>query len=300
MKIDIKKENINYFNALASETRLKILEYLLKKPYTIKELSILLDLSMTIVSKHVRILEETNFIEILNEKAVKGIQKKCKIILRDYTLGFKRESIGYKRVTEQEISIGTYSNYEISPTCGLATKEKILGECDDIRYFSHLEKEKAGILWFGSGWIEYKLPSYLFEPENLEKIEITLEICSECPGVNLNFLSDIYFYINGKELGQWTSPGDFGDRKGRLSPKWWFLTEYGILKKITISKRGIFIDNKKVSDMTIKKLNISKNEDSIFRISAPRKTKNSGGLTLFGKDFGDYNQGIILKIYHNK
>lgn len=300
MKIDIKKENINFFNALASETRLKILEHLLKKTYTIKELSILLNLSMTIISKHVKILEEAQFIEVFNEKATKGIQKKCKIVLRDYTLGFKKEVNEYKRITEHEISIGSYFNYEVAPTCGLATKEKILGECDDIRYFSHLEKEKTGILWLGSGWLEYKLPSYLFEPENLEKIEISLEMCSECPGLNSNFLSDIYFYINGKELGQWTSPGDFGDRKGKFSPKWWFLTEYGILKKITISQRGTFIDNKKVSDITIKKLNISNKEDSVFKISAPRKTKNSGGLTIFGKDFGDYNQGIILKIYHSK
>ncbi|GHV78648.1 hypothetical protein AGMMS49944_04390 [Spirochaetia bacterium] len=55
---------------------------------------------------------------------------------------------------------------------------------------------------------------------------------SETPGTNKNWLSDITMWINTIEIGSWTSPGDFGDRRGMLTPSWWKLegSQYGLLK----------------------------------------------------------------------
>ena len=60
-----------------------------------------------------------------------------------------------------EIKIGHYTNYEVYPTCGLASSSKIIGEVDDSRYFAHPDRYDADILWFTKGYIEYMIPNFI-------------------------------------------------------------------------------------------------------------------------------------------
>lgn len=43
--------------------------------------------------------------------------------------------------------------------------------------------------------------------------------------------------MNGISLGKWTSPGDFGVMRGRLTPAWWKsdVNQYGLLKVLRIN-----------------------------------------------------------------
>ena len=43
-----------------------------------------------------------------------------------------------------------------------------------------------------------------------------MELSSEVPGTNANWPSDITLWVNEIEIGTWTSPGDFGDKRGVL------------------------------------------------------------------------------------
>jgi predicted transcriptional regulator len=174
----------------------------------------------------------------------------------------------------------------------------LIGICDDPRYFSHPERYDAGIIWFAHGEIEYLLPSFIFDkPATIKSLEISLEICSEAPGFNENFLSDIYFDLNGVSLGKWLSPGDFGNQKGIYTPKWWYLTEYGKLVTIKITTNGTYVNDQRVSDVTLEKLNLSTEFDAKLKISSPLNTTNPGGINIFGKGFGNYDQGIMVKIF---
>ena len=56
---------INVFQALASESRLKILEYLSENNYTTKELSELIGKKTSTVSKHLRILKDLGIVWFL-------------------------------------------------------------------------------------------------------------------------------------------------------------------------------------------------------------------------------------------
>ena len=51
----------------------------------------------------------------------------------------------------------------------------------------------------------------------------------------------------------------------------------------------------RLSDVTIDDLGIDYNSRMIFRIAVPQDTANCGGCTLFGEQFGDYNQAIRVK-----
>jgi predicted transcriptional regulator len=64
--------------------------------------------------------------------------------------------------------------FEIHPTCGLATTEKIIGQFDEPRYFYDPQRMSASILWFGRGYVEYTLPNYLLSSQRMAEIEIPL------------------------------------------------------------------------------------------------------------------------------
>ena len=76
-----------------------------------------------------------------------------------------------------------------------------------------------------------------------------MEVCSEAPLYNLNWPSDMTVWINGVEIGTWTSPSDFGGERGQLTPEWWPLrnTQYGLLKVWHVSERDSEVDGRPVS-----------------------------------------------------
>lgn len=299
MEIKINTDNVEFFNALASVTRLKIIEKLLPDHKNIKELAEELQLSSTIIAKHIEILEQAKIVKCESVKANRGMQKICRVILTDYHLLFEqRTQHSQEKISQFELAIGYYSSYNINGTCGLSSINALIGVCDDSRYFSHPERYNAGILWFAHGEIAYSLPSFIFENiASIKALEITLEICSEAPGINENFLSDIYFAINGVVLGKWLSPGDFGNQKGVYTPNWWYLTEYGKLVTLKITAEGTFINNEQVSTVEIVDLNLSDSADAEFKIISPVTTEHPGGINIFGKGFGNYDQGIVIKIF---
>ena len=59
-----------------------------------------------------------------------------------------------------------------------------------------------------------------------------MELSSEVPGTAANWPSDISVSVNKIDIGTWTSPGDFGDKRGVYTPDWWKLkgSQYGMLK----------------------------------------------------------------------
>jgi predicted transcriptional regulator len=158
----------------------------------------------------------------------------------------------------------------------------------------------ARILWFTNGFVEYQTPNFLTKNEKLEMLEISMEISSEFPFANDNWPSDITFTLNGIELGTWTSPGDFADIRGTYTPAWYpdNLNQYGLLKTIRITKHLTNMDGAPLSNITI--ADIPSNEDTWhLKIEVKKDAKNSGGCTLFGRGFGNYDQDIKIKTFYS-
>ena len=197
-----------------------------------------------------------------------------------------------------ELKVGHYSSYNICPTCGLASSKALIGEVDDPRYFEHPDRYNADILWFTKGYVEYVIPNFIPSSQKITQITISAELSSEAPGVNNVWPSDISFYLNDTCIGMWTSPGDFGDVKGLFTPDWWFpnWNQYGLLKLLVINKKGTFIDGLKISDVTIDSFNLDYRSGIRFRMSVDDDAAHVGGLTIFGKSFGNYGQDIKVSL----
>ncbi len=290
------KQGAMLYDALASEVRLGILDELLKNgelnlAYFAKRFNV----SNGAITAHIKKLYEAGLIEIATSSGTRGTQKICSLATDKVIIDFKSQPKMSDRVESAEIGVGNYVDYGVQPTCGLATRDRVIGRFDDPACFTYPERTDAGILWIGSGYVEYLIPNFLTEEMHLSEIQITAELASEAPGYAAFYPSDIHFSVNGVTVGYFTSKGEYNDRAGNSSPSWWFgnLGQYGKKVRIVLNEEGSFIGGIKVSDKTLRDYKIARGRQIRFRIFVPENAERRGGFTLFGKGFGDYDEGIV-------
>jgi len=292
------KSGLNIFKALSSDIRIEILELLNRyDSLNLNEIAEKLGLSNGAITMHIKKLEESGLIDITTAVGKHGIQKICYLNEDMLTVDLKKK--GEDNVYEVEIKVGHYCDYHADPTCGLATKDSIIGEFDNPRYFADPQHINAGIVWLARGFLEYRIPNYLKPNQRFSELQFILELGSEAPSYDNNYPSDIEFFVNGVKLGSWTSPGDFGGEQGKYNPEWWppHLNQYGLLKMLRINESGTYIDGCLISDVTIADVNLKQNADIKFRI-AVAESGNVGGLTIYGQHFGNYNQDLIARVIY--
>ena len=291
-------DGLETFKALGSDTRIQILNILLEnEQMSMNQLATELNISNGALTGHIKKLEECGLINISNESAGHGNQKMCSVT-QDRIIVDIKKPIDYKNVFETEIKVGQFSRHQVWPTCGIATSESVIGEFDDIRYFNHPDRFTANILWFTKGYVEYTIPNLIPSNKRITQLSISAELSSEAPGIDNNWPSDISFYINDTKIGMWTSPGDFGDVHGMFTPQWWpqNWNQYGLLKLLVINDYGTYIDGLKISDVSTLSLHLDYNSDIRLRLAVENDSEHVGGITLYGKSFGNYDQDIRVAI----
>ena len=146
------------------------------------------------------------------------------------------------------------------------------------------------------------VPNYLEDDQLPVELLISFEISSEAPGIKENWPSDISFYINNVPVCTWISPGDFGKNPGIYTPSWWDpnWNQYGLLKFLSISDNGTFIDGVKVSDVNLNDVNIIPGTPIKLKMEVAEDSIYKGGLTLFGSSFGNYNQDIKVRMQYKQ
>ena len=291
-------DGLETFKALGSDTRIQILNILHEnEQMSMNQLATELNISNGALTGHIKKLEECGLINISNESAGHGNQKMCSVT-QDRIIVDIKKPIDYKNVFETEIKVGQFSRHQVWPTCGIATSESVIGEFDDIRYFNHPDRFTANILWFTKGYVEYTIPNLIPSNQRITQLSISAELSSEAPGIDNNWPSDISFYINDTKIGMWTSPGDFGDVHGMFTPQWWpqNWNQYGLLKLLVINDYGTYIDGLKISDVSTLSLHLDYNSDIRLRLAVENDSEHVGGITLYGKSFGNYDQDIRVAI----
>lgn len=296
-------EGLEIFKALGSELRINIIKLLQENhEMNMNELATSLGITNGALTSHIKKLEESGIIQVMTERGSHGNQKVCKVAVDKIVVDVEsEENEEDQNIYNTEVKVGHYSDYDVYPTCGLATSQAIVGEVDDPRYFSHPDRINAGILWFTKGYIEYMIPNLLPSATKIDQITISLEISSEAPGINNDWPSDISILLNDVKIGTWTSPGDYGDVQGIFTPDWWFpnWNQYGLLKMIVINKKGTFVDGLKISNVTINEFNLDYKSTVRFKFEIEEDAKNVGGITIFGSEFGNYNQDIKVRIAYS-
>lgn len=284
--------------ALSSPVRLEILQLLYGKGLIIGEIAKKINIPPSSTAFHLKILEEAGLVRIEELPGTRGGMKLCSRKTDHIILDLVKKNTNVDEVFSMEMPVGAYSSFDITPTCGLCTKEGIIGN-EDVKYFFYTpERFKAGMLWTSSGYVEYQFANGIPQERKARKISVSMEICSEAPGYQEDWKSDVTVWINGKDCGTYTSPGDFGKRRGRLTPPCVSngSSQYGLQTVWEVSSSGSYVNAERVGDTTIEQLELEQNACITVRIGNKPDAVYVGGFNLFGKNFGDYNQDIILNV----
>ncbi len=296
------EEGLDVLKGLASPVRISILKLLHKQgPLNINDIAEKLNLPQSTASSNAALLEKAKLIRTDMQKARKGNQKICHSTFDEILIAF-REDYQAQQNDGIEISmpIGLYTSFEVTAPCGLCMPDGIVGLLDVPDSFLDPDRMKAGLLWFTRGFVEYQFPNNarLINTE-LQSIQFILELSSEVPGTSADWPSDITLAINGVDVGTWTSPGDFGDKRGVFTPDWWKLkgSQYGKLKNWRIGENGAYVDGVKISDVALADLDLSGHHSIRLRIGVREDAKHPGGINIFGRGFGNYDQDIVLRLH---
>jgi predicted transcriptional regulator len=292
------ESSLTLLQALSSETRLLMLSLLSHRTMNVSALTEAIGLPHSTVNFNLKQLERAGLVSIQYMPGTRGQQK---LISKRYDEVLVKlpgvEIDAAKDTVEVSMPVGNYKRVEVKPTCGLASDTKYIGMIDDPRSFFEPEHVFAQILWFKQGFVEYAFPNNLPHGAEATELELSMEICSEAPEYALDWPSDITLWINGVEVGMWTSPADFGGERGRHTPEWWSVdqTNFGLLKRWRVTDKGAFIDGEKLSKVTLKALNLTEAHHVEVRLGVKADARNVGGLNLFGRRFGNYGQDILMR-----
>src|SRR5574341_1034097 len=134
MQVEITNDYLPTYEALASKVRLRIIQLLSTSKMNIKELATELQLSSAIVTMHVKKLEAANIVK--TERL--GNKKIVSLKVDKIEVNFPKKIFQAFDTIKTAIPIGHYTNYQIEPTCGLATLTDFIGDVDYPKYFMEI------------------------------------------------------------------------------------------------------------------------------------------------------------------
>jgi len=289
-------------HALSSELRLQIIHILGNRSMNVNELAQALDMPLSTISMNVAVLEKVGLIGSETQAGVRGTMKLCSRLTDLLTVNLVAREQRPHYVDQMVMPIGCYSEAgDIKPTCGLADQDGFIGVQDNPLAFYLPGRFNAQLIWMRQGYLEYRFPTLPLKGILLEAVEISFEACSEAINYRPEWPSDISLSLNGVRVGSWLSPGDFGGRRGLLNPDWWSdsSTQFGHLVTWRIDHEGSYIDHMRASDVTLDKLDIQSGDHFTMRLAVEPTAQHVGGMNLFGRGFGDYQQDIVIRYAHH-
>ena len=187
-------DGLEIFKALGSNIRIEIIKILRENNgMNMNDLASCLNITNGALTSHIKKLEDCGLITIASESAGHGNQKICSVHLDKILIDVDSPEED-ANVYQTELKIGHFSNYDVYPTCGLASSTTVIGEVDDTRYFAHPDRYNADILWFTKGFVEYIIPNFIPFSQKIDKITISAELGSEAPGINDVWLRHLLLY----------------------------------------------------------------------------------------------------------
>ena len=207
--------------ALASPVRDRILQLLRRHgPLNVNQISEALELPQSTIATNIQVLEES---ELDPHRDRQGTQRPAEDlrgpVRRDHHRARCRgDQPREERHRGRDAARPLHAASSVSAPAGCARPKAIIGVLDVPDLFLDPARVKAALIWFGRGYrrIQVSPTTPRCSRPRSRRSSSLLELSSEVPGTNANWPSDISFWVNDVKIGTWTSPGDFGDRRGVL------------------------------------------------------------------------------------
>lgn len=286
--------------ALSVKERVMILKDILTCSKNIPTIAKELNIPESSVTRHVEVLADAGLIYISYLPGIKGHVKYLSQAILDVSISLESlQTVMSDDEFSIEMPLGMFANCDVKAPCGMTGKEKEIETFDDPSVFFSPSRIDAECIWFDSGFISYRFPTKHIKNQPYKKLSFTFEICSETIYYNNDWPSDITIRVNDVELLTFESKGDFGGRRGKHTPMYWPVTstQFGLLHKVSITDEGVFFDHHLFTDkIKLDDLKLQEANSVNFEIGVKEDAVHRGGLNLFGKNFGDFPQAIIMTL----
>lgn len=288
--------------ALSSPSRLKILDILKNAAMSLQEISDTLSIPISTTALHIRTLEDARLIVTESQPGLHGSMRVCTCSMQSFFLQtFDANLDSINNTISMDMPVGNYYQCDIHPTCGLADENGIIDAYDNATSFYSPARTRAQLIWFHKGYIEYRFPNISNPHLELHEISFCMEICSEAPGYLEYWPSDITVSVNDVEITTYCSPGDYGARRGKLTPPAWpnGRTQYGILKTFSLREDGGYVDGEPVKrSVRLDDIKLKDKPYISLKIEIKEDARHIGGINVFGERYGDYPQGIVMNLVY--
>ncbi|MDR2202698.1 MAG: helix-turn-helix domain-containing protein [Clostridiales bacterium] len=270
-------------DAIGSPVRLELLELIAdRRVANLDTLAKSLHLSNGALTKHIAKLEEAGLVRVTRTKGKRGFQKLCSVaqdkLIIDIAANIETDS-----ARSFEIPLGLYSDFTIAGSCGIVSAANYIGARNEKSSFLSAARADAAALWFEKGKLTYMLPP-LPKADKISELRFTFEISPDIIGRRPDKTGDVYFRLDSDFLGKAEISAPPSERRGFLTPAWYdsVLPQYGTLKTLRVTRKCTFLDGERISSAAL---------------AAARPARltigSDSGFMLFGKNFGDYNFGIM-------
>ncbi len=274
-----------FCECLASPARVEILKLVIeRKADSLDSLAKTLHLTNGAITQHIKKLCDAGLVRLVETQGKHGTAKRCIATVDRVIIDIATDM---ESETERtfDVPIGSFSSATVKPYCAIASNVGFIGERDDPRYFTYPERATAAFLYFNSGKLTYTLPAPL--KKQLKRLSVSFEISSKPYGHGRSRESGVAFFINDVKLGEHKIDGEFTDRRGLFTPSVFSdMPQYGKYKTLTIDERGSFLDGIKLGPTALSDIK----SDALTLSFA-----TDGGIALFGKGYGDYDCGLLVK-----
>lgn len=293
------------FKALASELRLSILNEIAFSPRKLGYLAEKYGLSNSNLLFHINILKKAGLVLVDYEPSIKGFRQivyPSHIVSVNIDLRGDASDSSRRNKTVVDMPVGNYCDIAGDEIARYILPGGRISDKNEVFMPGHND---AMLVWiYKAGHITYNFPGVFTFSEPLGIMEFELELCSEAPFYNSRWKSSIDFYVNGLKLCTFISPGDFGERPGKLNPSWWpsGMTQYGLYVKISVDENGTYLNGEPCGTVNISDIDATLKicKKTQLKIEVSENSEFTGGINLFGRNCGDFPVDIRMTAYSVK
>ncbi len=279
-----------FCECLASPARVEILKLVIeRKADSLDSLAKTMHMTNGAITQHIKKLCDAGIVRLVETPGKHGTAKRCVVTVDRVIIDIATD---LESETERtfDVPIGSFSSATVKPYCAIASSDGFIGERDDPRYFTYPERAAATFLYFNSGRLTYTLPAPA--KKQLKSFSVSFEISSKPYGHGRSRESSVAFFVNDTKLGEHKIDGEFTDRRGLFTPTAFSdMPQYGKYKTLSVNDRGSFLDGIKIGAVTL---------SNVLSDSLTLSFATDSGIALFGKGYGDYDSGLLVKMEYGE
>ena len=287
--------------ALNNRARYNILRHLSQGPMNISELARAINISQPTVTTYINQLEKAGLVFCRLQKSSTGYNKICQTAYTGFSLLWQAnpmEAVEAEYIIE--MPVGHYSAIDCTAPSFLATQADIIASSEDFSRFFHPIRMQAELLAIGQGNIHYLFPYNISDTQKILYLELSAEI-------NIAFnhpdsFTEIAVAINNRRFALHRLLPGRTEQSQKHQLDWYpkDLTTTGQLYVWRVEAERSTLNAKPAGNIGLADLNLQPVQpiEVSFEVQSP--DQSVGGMIIFGKSFGQYDQDIRLTIVYEQ